>query len=340
MPKFTGPAWRFIGHLANRAHLENWAAPDTWRAVLFHHVTDELRWRANDPLIHGLNVDISVKAFKERIRWLVDRYDVVSLDSVIEPDRIPRSRQRLLICFDDGYASVFELAAPILREFGIPWCFFLNARFVGNAVLPVDNIVAYIANLHGLEPLSDQAGAAVASAREFIGGYLSRVPPDQRRDLVEGLAAKLGINTDALARERRLFVDEAQIRALAESGVEIGNHTLDHVHCRTLSEAAAAIQIEDSARELERMSDRPVRAFAYPYGSMKDATAIARQAIQNSGHKCAFVVHNRSNSNSNDRYALFRIDLGEMGDDRAALELEILPRMREVLAGVRPRIGS
>jgi len=339
MPNFTGPAWRFIGHLANRAHFENWAAPDAWRAVLFHHVRDGAKWRADDPLIHGLNVDISVEAFKQRIRWLVDRYEVISLDSVIVGDRKSGNRQRLLICFDDGYASVFELAAPILRGFGIPWCFFINPRFVGNAVLPVDNIVAYIANVHGLGPLSDLAGKGVASARDFIGGYLSRMPPDQRRALVEGLAAKLGITTVSLAREHKLFVSDKQIRALAEAGVEIGNHTLDHVHCRNLSERTAAIQIEDSAREIERVSGRPVRAFAYPYGSMTDATATARRAVELAGHKCAFVVHNRSNSKRTDRYALFRIDLGEMDDDRAALELEVLPRMREAIAGVRARIG-
>src|SRR5262249_30092843 len=120
------------------------------------------------------------------------------------------------------------------------------------------------------------------------------------------------------------------------SGVEIGNHTFDHVHCRSLDQATAEIQIGENARLVENMSGKPVRAFAYPYGSLHDATTLARAVVRNSGHQCAFVVQNRTNSFRTDKYALYRVDLGEMEDSRAALELEVLPRLRHVMAGLRP----
>ena len=340
MVKFSGPAWRLVGHLANHVHLEKWARKDRWLAVLFHHITDGSKWRADDPLIQGLNIDITVDAFKERIRWLTDRYEIVSLDSVIGPEPFPTNRPKLLMCFDDGYASVFELGAPILHDLGVPWCFFINPGFVGNSMLAVDNIVSYIANMHGIEPLSNLAGKPFNTARDFIGNYLSQMPPNERREVVESLALTLNINTAALASASRLYVEEYQIRALAKSGVEIGSHTLDHVYCRALDSTTAAVQIEASACEVARMSGRPVRAFAYPYGSMADATPVARHAVQNSGHKCAFLVHNRANSHRTDRYALYRVDLGEMDDTRAVLELEVLPRMRGALAEIRARISS
>lgn len=340
MTSFSGPTWRLVGHLANKIHLERLARRDRWLAVLFHHVTDGSRWRRDDPLIHGLNVDISVDAFKKRLRWLTDRYEFVSLDAALEPDPLPTGRPKLLLCFDDGYASVFELAAPILNKLGIPWCFFINPGFVGNNLLAVDNMVAYIANVHGVGALSDHAGRPIGTSREFIADYLSAMPPRDRRDAVQNMAAKLNIDLGALARAARLYVDEHQIRALAEGGVEIGCHTFDHVHCRTLDWATAAIQIEASAREVGRMSGRPVRAFAYPYGSVTDATPLARDAVRNVGHKCAFLVHNRANFEPTDRYALYRVDIQEMDDARAALELEVLPRIRGTLAGIRAIVRS
>lgn len=327
--------WRIIGHIADRLHLERWGRQDRWLAVLFHHITDDSKWRADDPLIRGLNRDITVDAFTDRIRWLSDRYEFISLDSVLAPASVSTKRPKLLLCFDDGYASVVELAAPILRDFSLPWCFFINPRFVGNSVLPVDNIISYIANVYGTNPLSNLAGRSVGTAREFIGDYLSRMPPEKRGRVVQDLAAKLDFDTASMARTRRLFVEEYHIRSLSESGVEIGSHTVDHVHCRTLDSASAVDQIEAGAREVARMSGREVRAFAYPYGSMTDVTAIARRAVQNSGHKCAFVVHNRANSRRTDQYALYRLDLGEMDHKRAMLELEVLPRMRAALAGIR-----
>ena len=340
MVKFTGPAWRLAGNIADRFHMEKWGRQDSWVAVLFHHITDGLKWRADDPLVHGLNIDIALDAFNERIRWLIDRYEVVPLDSIIGPDPTPTSRPRLLICFDDGYASVPELAAPILRKLNVPWCFFINARFVGNVTLPVDNIVAFISNVHGSGPLSEVAGKPISGAPEFIRDYLSQMSPLKRQEVIQTLASKLSIDTEALARASRLFVDDLQIRELARSGVEIGNHTFEHVHCRGLDTQSAVVQIEEHARAVETLSGRPVRAFAYPYGALRDATEVARAAVQKAGHECAFVVQNRRNTRWTDKYALYRVDLGEMDNARAALELEVLPRIRAAVGEVRTRIYS
>ena len=87
----AGPALRFIGRFANHVHFEMWGRKDRWLAVLFHHITDGVRWRPDDPLIRGLNVDIAAGAFEARMRWLTDRYQIVSLDDVIRPDRLQQA---------------------------------------------------------------------------------------------------------------------------------------------------------------------------------------------------------------------------------------------------------
>jgi len=337
MAKFVGPPWKLIGKVANLAHLERWGRADRWLALLFHHLTDGHRWQSSDPLVRGLNIDISVQAFEERFRWLKNRYEFASLDDVLlRKEGASRPvRPKLLVCFDDGYSSVFHLAAPILKSMNIPWAMFINPAFVGNRVLPIDNIVSYIANLHGMDPLTRVAGENIASSPDFIGAYLSRMSPTNRRNLVENLAAKLGIDTAALAQKSRLFLEEGELRELASSGVEIGNHTFDHVHCRSLDDREAEFQIGASATEVARMSGHRVRAFAYPYGALKDATPVARLAVEHSGHDCAFVVQHRTNSKQTDPFALSRFDLGEIDDSRAALELEVLPRIRASRATVR-----
>src|SRR5262245_19813669 len=125
----------------------------------------------------------------------------------IAADPSPSRKPRLLICFDDGYASVFELAAPILRSLAVPWCLFINPRFVGNGALSVDNLVAYIANVHGLEPLSRAAGRSIQTVHDFIRGYLAQMPPDERRRIMGEMAAGFGIDAVGLACASRLYVD-------------------------------------------------------------------------------------------------------------------------------------
>lgn len=337
---FDGPIWRTLGHLADVSHLERWSMGGRWIALVFHHITDESKYHADDPFIKGLNVSITLDAFEARLRWLRSRYEFASLKCAIDNKVEASARQKVLICFDDGYASAFHLAAPIMRQLNIPWTFFINPGLVGNPQLSVDNIVAFIANCHGVEPLSSCASMRIADAHDFISRFLSTLPPRRRRDVVEKLAVDLGIDLRETARSAQLYVNENEIRMLAEAGVEIGCHTLDHVHCRTLDAVSAATQIELSGRLIERMSGRPVRAFAYPYGSVMDVTPTTRRAIHDAGHECAFLVHNRANFSNMDRYSLYRIDLGDVDDCRAALELEVLPRLRGALAGVRASLKS
>ena len=201
----------------------------------FIHVTDGSKWRADDPLIHGLNIDIAVDAFKERICWLTDRYEIVSLNSIVGPAPLRTNRPKLLLCFDDWYnLSVLELAAPILHDHGVPWCFFINPRFVGNTALPVDNIVAYIANVHGIERLIRARRKTDRHSTRIYRRLSFQNVPSSTEKVIQGLTAKLNIDTNALARKSRLILKNSRFGKISHFGVEIGNHTFDHVHCRTL----------------------------------------------------------------------------------------------------------
>ena len=68
----------------------------------------------------------------------------------------------VLVTFDDAYASVAELAAPLCQEFGLPAVFFVNAAFLDNQRLAPDNLVCYVANVLGMETIN----AAARSVRD------------------------------------------------------------------------------------------------------------------------------------------------------------------------------
>ena len=90
----------------------------------------------------------------------------------------------------------------------------------------------------------------IGGLREFIGRDLSKLAPSERKAALEGL------NVQGLARKSGLFASYDQIRALTNSAVEIGCHTFDHVHCRTLDVISATAQIESCGRAIEKLSGR------------------------------------------------------------------------------------
>ena len=61
----------------------------------------------------------------------------------------------------------------------------------------------------------------------------------------------------------------AEARSWANSGQEVGSHTLDHVHLPELSFDQARQQITQSRQILSETVEQDVTAFCYPYGHFK-----------------------------------------------------------------------
>jgi peptidoglycan/xylan/chitin deacetylase (PgdA/CDA1 family) len=71
------------------------------------------------------------------------------------------------------------------------------------------------------------------------------------------------------------ILDASEIRRLAEDGVEIGAHTVDHVRLPELGFDEALDQLKRSRVTLEDLVGKPVRTMAYPYGALNAETERA-----------------------------------------------------------------
>ena len=112
------------------------------------------------------------------------------------------------------------------------------------------------------------------------------------------------------------------VGALAQAGMELGSHSVDHERLPDLSPARAAEELAASKRELEARLQKPVEVLAYPFNSVRGGLqAAARQA----GYRAAVagVVHG-----SRDLFALYRVSV----DRRTTLE----QFARAVAAGAAP----
>ncbi len=67
----------------------------------------------------------------------------------------------------------------------------------------------------------------------------------------------------------------AQIRALAQAGVEIGAHTRTHANLGAASLPAVEDEIAGSKQDLEQLTGTPVRYFAFPYGQVENMSQQA-----------------------------------------------------------------
>lgn len=71
-------------------------------------------------------------SFREQMFFLREHVTVLSLDALLSGDSPQNERGiKCAITFDDGYASVYESAFPILQELGVPATVYLVAGAIG-----------------------------------------------------------------------------------------------------------------------------------------------------------------------------------------------------------------
>ena len=145
------------------------------------------------------------------------------------------------------------------------------------------------------------------------------------------LASRLGLDDSFLTEDLDLYLRPEDLPRLADFGIEVGNHTRSHVHCRGLDPQSARAEILDAKAELEAWTGCRVRAFSFPYGSRLDATPLAMETIAAAGHDAVFFASARANHPASHGEGPRRFDRVAFAAEPASqlfLDLEVFPLLR------------
>ena len=304
------------------------------RCVVFHNISN-----SESPFTSGMNVNTTPEKFEAALEFLTAYYTPVCLGDVLAASEGGVLPQRaVLLTFDDAYASVVEFAVPLCRKFRVPAVFFVNAAFLDNQRLAPDNLVCYVANRLGMETIRAAArvvrgGAGIPelqSLSEVFTCFFPAISLDERELFLEALRQLARISDSRMAEQAGLYLTSKQLRDVASSDFEIGNHTYTHVHCRSLSRADFGPQVDRNKSELEATSGTKVRSFSQPYGSSTDLTCDLAEHLERSGYKAVFLSESVANSRGTDPFYLDRVSTRAESDETLFFELEFLPRLRAV----------
>jgi peptidoglycan/xylan/chitin deacetylase (PgdA/CDA1 family) len=90
-----------------------------------------------------------------------------------------------------------------------------------------------------------------------------------------------------IAMNKTDYISSSQLREMAENGHVIGSHTWDHKNVLKYEPADWPVQLKGSVASLEKATGKPVRYFAYPYGSW-NSNAITY--LKQYGFRAAFTL--------------------------------------------------
>jgi peptidoglycan/xylan/chitin deacetylase (PgdA/CDA1 family) len=114
---------------------------------------------------------------------------------------------------------------------------------------------------------------------------------------------ELAADADALPKELATMRWDG-LGELIERGLEVGSHTVSHVHLTSLGEYELRCELGESRSRLEDGLRRPCRFLAYPYGEHDERV---RRAARAAGYEAAFALPGRPRPR--DRYAVPRVGI-------------------------------
>lgn len=232
--------------------------------LIFHRVLEQ-----PDPLFPG---ELDAARFDRLCARLARDWRVLTLGQAVAlraQGRLPP--RALCISFDDGYADNATVALPILQRHGLAATFFVATGFLDGGRMWNDTVIESLRR--SPQPWVDLRAqdlgrwplGSVAERRAAIDAVLPRIkylPLAAREPLLRELIAAAGCPPlpDAL------MMRSAQVRALADAGMEIGGHTVRHPILTELPDAQARAEIGDGRVRLQQISAQAVEVFAYPNG--------------------------------------------------------------------------
>lgn len=231
--------------------------------LIYHRVLPE-----PDPLLPG---DPDAITFRWQMRALARHFNILPLAEAaarLRDGTLPA--RAACVSFDDGYADNLTVAAPILRELGIPATFFIATAYLDGGRMFNDTLIELARRLPAGRcdlsalGLGEHALAGSADRHRLVGSLVAHFkyqPPETRLAAAEALAAGFGVRLPD-----DLMMTSAQLRELHGLGMDIGGHTHSHPILARQDPAAAEHEIRLGKARLEEILQTRLRVFAYPNG--------------------------------------------------------------------------
>src|SRR5262245_26374135 len=271
------------------------------------------------------------EAFRTQVTYLKERFAMPPVDEILESLARGRTNDPMaLITFDDGYRDNHDIAFPVLRDIGVPACFFVVTGLLDSPALPWWDQVAYSVKNTSVEVLKLDYPERLefdlrVTPRGFatwriLRAYKDATAPDQSRFLDE-LATQTQICVDDRRLGQTLFMSWDAAREMASAGMTIGSHTTSHPVLSSLPEAAQRRELVESRERIGEMIGLRPDVLAYPVGGRGAFNDMTKRLAREVGYRAAFRYHGGLNRpDATDLFSIARIAV-EHGDTLAQFRL-------------------
>jgi peptidoglycan/xylan/chitin deacetylase (PgdA/CDA1 family) len=310
--------------------------------------------RVNDLLSDPQLLSVTPRHFAEHVEIIRRQGYPTRLQEVSRAlnagERPPRG---VAVTFDDGYADNLTNAKPALERYEVPATVFVTTGYVDSQryfwwdeleqlllhrqPLPERLCLHIGGTVHKWNLLKETNGAAYPcdhrwnvaethdpSPRHALYRSLHRLlrplPEAAQCKVLEELRAWTGI--EITAPGGNTVLSTRQIVKLAEGGlIDVGSHSVTHPMFSALPLLEQCAEIQNSKAALEEILGRPVKSFAYPYGSKADYTENTAKTVERAGYASACANFSGIVTRYSDRFEIPRVLVRDWDGDEFSRRL-------------------
>lgn len=237
--------------------------------------------------------------FDWQMKLLRNYFTPLSLDQALQHlkhNSLPANA--VCVTFDDGYLNNLTVAEPILSKYGIPATVYVATGFSTGRNMWNDRLIHLFGQPelkqiqldHELVQLGDWENRR--NQAQLWLKKLKYLPINLRLETIDRFYQQNNV-----CEQSALMMTPTQLNQLADRGVTIGAHTVNHPILKIMPEEQQLQEIILSRQQLESWLGKPVQHFAYPNGvEGMDFDDTTVQLVQQAGFTSAVVI-NRSHSN-------------------------------------------
>lgn len=294
--------------------------------LMYHRVLDV----EHDPVGIAIPRDL----FQRQLEVVRALADVVPLTYFASRFWEPTGKPPVALTFDDGTIDHLEVSASLSEE-GIPATYFVTSDRLDEPhehywdrlewlLRPAYRLPATIdLSLEGIRRTipTSRAGDRLDAVRA-IGASLAKLGDAEREQVMAYMKLWAGDAAEPRASHRVLLAHEL-IALGARSKQTVGSHTRHHLMLPLHSLDVQITEVTESRVALERLLQRPVGIFGYPFGA---ESASTREIVCSAGFNVAVGVERRPCYGADNPYALPRVDARDHSPDSLAALLKLLQR--------------
>jgi len=238
-----------------------------------------------------------------------------AIDSLVKKKSLPPNAT--VITIDDGYRDVYEVAFPLLKDFGFPATLFAITDFLDEKCWLWTDLMRYvllntksdyvkIEFKNGIKieaKLSDRLQKLELANR--INSQLKRLPNEQKDARIKEIAAALQVKIPPLPPPDYAPISWQQALEMEAGNLQIESHTVTHPILTNVNQTELDFELQTSKQRLEMVLNKKIEHFCYPNGGFNEAV---QKSVEKAGYKSAVTTAFGFNERQANQFLLNRVD--------------------------------